>query len=155
MKPWMKSAWHASVLLPGLMGCTRESDRPVCKPAGTFVRTVVINGRGARDMREGGSTASAINLAKKWHPGMTARVEWERCNADDHGGPMDNPACRWIEKDVPIQPYGMADRTHVYILEGDDVLILPSRLGPGHADYPGPDGAYPRIPAKRESCREE
>ncbi|MGM3253345.1 DUF3304 domain-containing protein, partial [Escherichia coli] len=75
----------------------------------------------------------------RWYPGLTVRVKWRRCEAGTENVP-DEPVdegCRWVEKDVPVQPYTYVAETWLHILESDEVLVIPSALFPSDADYPG------------------
>jgi len=104
-------------------------------PSDTFVRTVYVNGRWVGSAGMGGKTVlGGISLPNKWHPGLTARVKWERC--EPYG-----KNCRWTEKVVPIQRYDDVGHTDLHLLPGDRVLIIPTMLDPAHPNYPGP--GYP------------
>jgi hypothetical protein len=66
-------------------------------------------------------------------------VKWERCEAFDPKNPVpDEEACKWHELNVPVHEYDRVGRTWVHIVDDEQVLIIPSMLGPGHPDYPGP-----------------
>jgi hypothetical protein len=110
-------------------------------PSDTFVRTVYVDGRWVGSAGTGGSIVlGGIVLPNRWRPGLTAVVKWERCDRFDEKRPVpDEQACRWTEKIVPIHRYDAVGATWLHILPGDHVLIIPSMLGPGHPDYPGPD----------------
>jgi len=112
-------------------------------PSYTFVRNIAVNGRWVGQGGTGGSiVAGGISLPNRWHPGLTAVVKWERCDPFDPEHPVpDDKACRWTEKVVPIQKYDEVGRTWLHLLPNDEVLIIPSMLGPNHPDYPGP--GYP------------
>jgi hypothetical protein len=98
----------------------------------TFVRPVYVNGIGVGEAGTGGSTSfGALSLPAPWHPGLTVRVGWRRC--EPYG-----KNCHWTEKDVLVHPYDHSGGTQLHILENDDVLIIPSMLAPNHSDYPGP-----------------
>jgi hypothetical protein len=102
-------------------------------PSDTFVRTVYVNGRWVGEGGRGGKTVlGGISLPNRWRPGLTAVVKWERC--EPYG-----KNCRWTEKVVPIHQYDEVGATWLHILPGDQVLIIPSMLAPGHPNYPGPD----------------
>jgi hypothetical protein len=102
-------------------------------PSDTFVRTVYVNGRWVGEASGGGGIVlGGVSLPNRWRPGLTAVVKWERC--EPYG-----KNCRWTEKVVPIHQYDEVGRTWLHLLPGDGVLIIPSMLGPGHPDYPGPD----------------
>ena len=102
-------------------------------PSDTFVRTVFVNGRWVGEASGGGGiVAGGISLPRRWRPGLTAVVKWERC--EPYG-----KNCRWTEKVVPIHQYKEVGGTWLHILKGDKVLIIPSMLAPGHPEYPGPD----------------
>ncbi|WP_082060938.1 DUF3304 domain-containing protein [Pseudomonas abietaniphila] len=101
----------------------------------TFVRPVYVNGGGVGAASTGGSTTyGALGLPAIWHPGLTVRVKWRRCQPYGKN-------CRWIEKDVLVHPYDHSGGTNLHILENDDVLIIPTMLAPNNPDYPGP--GYP------------
>jgi hypothetical protein len=110
-------------------------------PNDTFVRTVYVNGRWVGEASGGGGIVlGGISLPNRWRPRLTAVVKWERCDRFDEKHPVpDDQACRWTEKAVPIHQYDEVGRTWLHLLPGDQVLIIPSMLGPGHPDYPGPD----------------
>lgn len=110
----------------------------------TFVRPVYVDGGwvGAAG-RGGGTVAGALSLPVSWHPGLTVRVKWRRCDRFYRHNPIpDSEACHWTEKRVLVHPYDESGGTNVHILENDDVLIIPSMLSPRHPDYPGPH--YPK-----------
>ena len=99
----------------------------------TFVRPVYVDGGWVGAAGTGGSSVGgALSLPAPWHPGLTVRVKWRRC--EPYG-----KNCRWIEKDVLVHPYDESGGTDLHILENDDALIIPSMLFPEHPDYPGPD----------------
>lgn len=101
----------------------------------TFVRPVFVNGSGVGAAGRGGGTSlGALSLPAPWHPGLTVRVKWRRCEPYGEN-------CRWTEKDVLVHPYDHSGGTRLHILENDDVLVIPSMLGTRHPDYPGP--GYP------------
>ncbi|SEQ24468.1 Protein of unknown function [Pseudomonas sp. NFACC02] len=101
----------------------------------TFVRPVYVNGGWVSAAGPGGSTVTgALSLPMPWHPGLTVRVKWRRCQPYGKN-------CRWIEKDVLVHPYDHSGGTNLHILENDDVLIIPTMLAPNNPDYPGP--GYP------------
>ncbi|WP_082060939.1 DUF3304 domain-containing protein [Pseudomonas abietaniphila] len=101
----------------------------------TFVRPVYVNGGWVSEAGPGGSTVTgALSLPAPWHPGLTVRVKWRRCQPYGKN-------CRWIEKDVLVHPYDHSGGTNLHILENDDVLIIPTMLAPNNPDYPGP--GYP------------
>jgi hypothetical protein len=104
-------------------------------PSDTFVRKVYVDGHWVGSAGTGGSiVADGITLPHKWHPGLTAKVGWERC--EPYG-----KNCQWQEKIVPIHQYDEVGRTWLHIMSGNEVLIIPSMLAPNHPDYPGP--GYP------------
>ncbi|SEQ24437.1 Protein of unknown function [Pseudomonas sp. NFACC02] len=106
----------------------------------TFVRPVYVNGGGVGAASTGGSTTyGALGLPAIWHPGLTVRVKWRRCEAFYKENPKpDSEACHWTEKDVLVHPYDQSGETNLHFLENDDVLIIPSILAPNNPDYPGP-----------------
>ena len=111
-------------------------------PSDTFVPNVHVNGTWLGSAGTGGSIVGGggISLPHRWRPGLTATVTWQRCVRLDPKHPIsDDEACHWVEKVVPINQYDKVGRTWLHILGGDRVLIIPSMLGPGHPDYPGPD----------------
>ncbi|MDR0183170.1 DUF3304 domain-containing protein [Lysobacter arvi] len=112
-------------------------------PSDTFVRNVYVDGTWVGEGGRGGKTvAGGISLPNRWRPGLTAVVKWERCDRFDREHPVpDEQACRWTEKVVPIQKYDEVGHTDLHILEGGQVLIIPTMLDPQHPDYPGP--GYP------------
>lgn len=102
----------------------------------TFVRPVYVDGHWVGEAGTGGSTvAGALTLPAPWHPGLTVRVKWRRC--EPYG-----KNCIWHEKHVLVHPYDHSGGTNLHILDSDDVLIIPSMLFPNHLDYPGPH--YPK-----------
>lgn len=110
-------------------------------PSDTHVPNVFVDGTWVGEGGRGGKIVlGGIKLPKRWHPGLTADVRWQRCDRLDpkHPVPLEE-ACHWTEKVVPIHRYDEVGRTWLHILPGDRVLIIPSMLGPGHPDYPGPD----------------
>lgn len=110
----------------------------------TFVRPVFVNGSGIGAAGRGGGTSlGALSLPAPWHPGLTVRVKWRRCDRFDRNNPVpDSEACRWTEKDVLVHPYSSTAGAWLHILENDEVLIIPTMLGPRHQHYPGPN--YPK-----------
>jgi hypothetical protein len=106
----------------------------------TFVRPVYVNGGWVGAAGTGGkSVAGALSLPAPWHPGLTVRVKWRRCERFYKHNPIpDSEACHWTEKHVLVHPYDKSGGTNVHILENDDVLIIPTMLDPRHPDYPGP-----------------
>ena len=104
-------------------------------PSLTYVNDVFIDGNWVGSAGTGGSTvASGITLPVKWRPGLTAVVQWERC--EPYG-----KNCVKHEKVVPIHPYDEVGRTWLHILPEGEVVIIPAMLAPDHPDYPGP--GYP------------
>lgn len=112
-------------------------------PSFTYVRKVFVDGNWVGSAGTGGSTvASGISLPVKWRPGLTAVVKWERCEPFFPENPVpDEEACKWHEKVVPIHEYDLVGATHLHIMPGDEVVIIPSMMGPNHPNYPGP--GYP------------
>lgn len=110
----------------------------------TFVRPVYVDGHWVGAAGTGGSTvAGALSLPAPWHPGLTVRVKWRRCDRFDRNNPVpDSEACRWTEKDVLVHPYDYSGGTRLHILDNNDVLIIPSMLTTRDPDYPGP--GFPR-----------
>ena len=112
-------------------------------PSDTFVRNVYVDGTWVGEASGGGGIVlGGISLPRRWHPGLTAVVRWERCDRFDRNNPVpDEKACRWTEKVVSIQRYDEVGHTDLHLLENDRVLIIPTMLDPEHPDYPGP--GYP------------
>lgn len=109
-------------------------------PSDTFVRNVFVDGVWVGDAGTGGSTVCCLTLPVRWHEGLQAKVRWERCDRFDRNNPVpDEKACKWHEKMVPIHPYDEVGMAWLHIVSDEEVLIIPSMLGPGHPDYPGPD----------------
>jgi|GEM_PF-3180915 len=110
-------------------------------PSDTVVNEVFLDGTWLGDATGGGGIVmSGISLPQTWRPGLTATVKWQRCNrAAQNQNVSEDHACRWTEKVVAIHPYVHVGATWLHILPGEQVLIIPSMLGPGHPDYPGPD----------------
>jgi len=110
------------------------------EPTDTFVRNVFLDGNWLGSAGGGGSTvAGALALPYKWYPGLTATVKWERCDRFDKNNPVpDSEACHWLEKKVLVHPYTRSGGTMLQIIEGEDVLIIPTMFGTRHEDYPGP-----------------
>lgn len=110
-------------------------------PSDTFVRNVFVDGTWVGEGGCGGKTVlGGISLPYRWRPGLTAVVRWERCDRFDRNHPVpDEEACRWTEKVVPIQKYERVGGTWLHLFPDDEVLIIPSMVGPGHPAYPGPD----------------
>jgi hypothetical protein len=102
-------------------------------PSDTFVRNVFVDGTWVGEGGRGGKTVlGGISLPYRWRPGLTAVVRWERC--EPYG-----KNCRWTEKVVPIHKYERVGGTWLHLLPDNEVLIIPSMVGPGHPAYPGPD----------------
>ena len=122
------------------------------EPTDTFVRPVYVNGKGGDMAGDGASTMlGVLSLPALWYPGLTARVKWRRCEAGTEYIP-DEPAdegCRWVEKDVPVQPYTYIAETWVHIFENDEVLVIPSALFPIDENYPGAPYPYKNFFDKR------
>ncbi|MEJ6330056.1 DUF3304 domain-containing protein [Stenotrophomonas maltophilia] len=122
------------------------------EPTDTFVRPVYVNGKGGDSAGTGGSTMlGVLALPTRWYPGLTVRVKWRRCHAGTEYVP-DEPVdegCRWVEKDVPVQPYTYVAETWLHIFENDEVLVIPSVFSPRHPDYPGARYPYKNFNEKR------
>ncbi|MCO7397182.1 DUF3304 domain-containing protein [Stenotrophomonas maltophilia] len=122
------------------------------EPTDTFVRPVYVNGKGGGRASTGASTAlGVLSLPTRWYPGLTVRVKWRRCEAGTEYVP-DEPVdegCRWVEKDVPVQPYTHVAETWLHIFENDEVLVIPSVLFPSDPDYPGARYPYKNFFDKR------
>jgi len=115
------------------------------EPTDTFVQPVYVNGQGGDSAGTGGSTMlGVLTLPARWHPGLTVRVKWRRCdrNLDYVPGEPKDKGCRWIEKDVAVQPYTYVAETWLHIFEDDEVLVIPGALYPGDPDYPGAGHPY-------------
>jgi len=121
------------------------------EPTDTFVQPVYVDGGGGDSAGTGGSTVlSAFALPVRWHPGLTVRVKWRRCNAFYADRPQtEEQACRWVEKDVPVHPYTDVGSTIVHLFADDQVLVIPGMLGPRHEDYPGAPPPYKNFYKKR------
>ncbi|WP_409460472.1 DUF3304 domain-containing protein [Stenotrophomonas maltophilia] len=122
------------------------------EPTDTFVRPVYVNGKGGDMAGDGASTMlGVLSLPARWHPGLTVRVKWRRCEAGTEYVP-DEPVdegCHWVEKDVPVQPYTYVAETWLHIFENDEVLVIPSALFPSDPDYPGARYPYKNFIKKR------
>ncbi|WP_414539843.1 DUF3304 domain-containing protein [Stenotrophomonas forensis] len=122
------------------------------EPTDTFVRPVYVNGKGGGRASTGASTTlGALSLPTRWYPGLTVRVKWRRCEAGTGyvpGAPEDK-GCRWVEKDVAVQPYTYVAETWLHIFENDEVLVIPSALFPSDPDYPGASFPYKNFNEKR------
>ncbi|TWI13378.1 DUF3304 domain-containing protein [Aerolutibacter ruishenii] len=101
-------------------------------PSDTFVRNVFVDDSWAGEGGRGGKTVCCISLPVRWHQGLQSKVRWERC--EPYG-----KNCQWHEKMVSIHRYDEVGMAWLHIVSDDEVLIIPSMLGPGHPDYPGPD----------------
>lgn len=133
-----------ALALPGISGCTEQTAAeqefgtalmPMDNdPSDTFVRQMYINGSYAGNVQSGGGTVlGVLSLPMRWHPGLTVHVRWERCEPYAKN-------CVWHELDAPVHKYEKVGGTWLHIMPGDkEVLIIPSMIGPGHPDYPGPD----------------
>ncbi|WP_159094825.1 DUF3304 domain-containing protein [Stenotrophomonas sp. ESTM1D_MKCIP4_1] len=122
------------------------------EPTDTFVRPVYVNGKGGGRASTGASTTlGAISLPTRWYPGLSVRVKWRRCkrNLDYVQGEPEDKGCRWVEKDVAVQPYTYVAETWLHIFENDEVLVVPSALSPRHPDYPGARYPYKNFNEKR------
>jgi len=122
------------------------------EPSDTYVRPVYVNGKGGDSAGTGGSTMlGVLSLPTRWYPGLTVRVKWRRCrrNIDYVPGEPKDKGCRWVEKDVPVQPYTYVAETWVHIFENDEVLVIPSALFPSDPDYPGASFPYKNFNEKR------
>jgi hypothetical protein len=98
----------------------------------TFVKEVYVDGHWVGSAGTGGSTvAGGIVLPNKWHPGLTARVKWQRC--EPYG-----KNCKWHELNVPVHEYGAVLNTWVHIVDDQNVLVIPSYYPPDGPGYPGP-----------------
>ncbi|HFK2921136.1 TPA: DUF3304 domain-containing protein [Stenotrophomonas maltophilia] len=118
----------------------------------TFVRPVYVNGKGGDMAGDGASTMlGVLSLPARWYPGLTVRVKWRRCerNLDYVPGEPKDKGCRWVEKDVPVQPYTYVAETWLHIFENDEVLVIPSAFSPRHPDYPGARYPYKNFFDKR------
>jgi len=110
-------------------------------PSDTYVPNVFVNGTWVGDGgRGGGIVLGGITLPNRWRTGLTAVVRWQRCVRFDPKHPLpEEQVCHWTEKVVPIHRYDEVGQTWLHLLPGDEALIIPSMLAPGHPDYPGPD----------------
>ncbi|WP_422506776.1 DUF3304 domain-containing protein [Stenotrophomonas sp. GZD-301] len=112
------------------------------EPTDTFVRPVYVNGGGGDSAGTGGSTVlTAIGLPERWYPGLEVPVKWRRCARGTYyiPGEVQDEGCRWVEKNVPVHPYTYVGRTWVHIYADDQVLVIPTMMGPNHPDYPSRD----------------
>lgn len=152
----------AAVLL--VIWKTREVPQPVptwigsnltsmdYEPTDTFVRPVYVNGQGGDSAGTGGSTMlGVLTLPARWYPGLTVRVKWRRCTPGSESFPSEpeDHGCRWVEKDVPVQPYSYVAETWLHIFENDEVLVIPSALSPRNPDYPGARHPYKSFNKRR------
>ncbi len=122
------------------------------EPTDTFVRPVYVNGKGGDMAGDGASTMlGVLSLPAHWYPGLTVHVKWRRCrrNLDYVPGEPKDKGCRWVEKDVPVQPYTYVAETWVHIFENDEVLAIPSALFPSDENYPGAPYPYKNFFDKR------
>lgn len=122
------------------------------EPTDTFVRPVYVNGQGGDSAGTGGSTMlGVLPLPARWYPGLTVRVKWRRCTPGTESLPSEpeDQGCRWVEKDVPVQPYTYVAETWLHIYENDEVLVIPSALSPRNPDYPGSRSPYKSFNKKR------
>lgn len=121
------------------------------EPTDTFVQPVYVDGGGGDSAGTGGSTVlSAFALPVRWHPGLTVRVKWRRCNAFYADRPQtEEQACRWVEKDVPVHPYTDVSSTNVHLFADDQVLVIPAIMSPRHEDYAGAPHPYKNFYKKR------
>ncbi|WP_159094824.1 DUF3304 domain-containing protein [Stenotrophomonas sp. ESTM1D_MKCIP4_1] len=122
------------------------------EPTDTFVRPVYVNGKGGDSAGTGGSTMlGVLSLPTRGHPGLMAHVKWRRCEAGTEyvPGEPEDEGCRWVEKDVPVQPYTYVAETWLHIFENDEVLVIPSALFPSDQDYPGASFPYKNFNEKR------
>ncbi|MBX9295685.1 DUF3304 domain-containing protein [Chromobacterium vaccinii] len=99
---------------------------------------------GGPRVNEGGGTAGSVTLPRKYTPGTTVKVEWER-NACIHG----TPECKkrnasgdiiqvFKSKTVTVPPYDgeiMAE-VQILLLPNDDVRIYADNRGISHPDHP-------------------
>lgn len=106
----------------------------------TFVKEVYIDGHWVGSAGTGGSTvAGGFTLPTRWHPGLTAHVKWQRCNRRVVDGPQsEGELCNWHEVNAPVTRYGLSGGTWLHIIDDEHVMVIPSMVGPGHPDYPGP-----------------
>ena len=145
-------AYIASTAVLLVIWKTREVPQPVptwigsnltsmdYEPTDTFVQPVYVNGQGGDSAGTGGSTMlGVLTLPAWWHPGLTVRVKWRRCEPGSESLPSEpgDHGCRWVEKDVAVQPYTYVAETWLHIFENDEVLVIPSALSPRNPDYPG------------------
>ncbi|WP_414539844.1 DUF3304 domain-containing protein [Stenotrophomonas forensis] len=122
------------------------------EPTDTFVRPVYVNGKGGDMAGDGASTMlGVLALPARWYPGLTVRVKWRRCEAGTGyvPGEPEDKGCRWVEKDVAVQPYTYVAETWLHIFENDEVLVIPSALFPSDPDYPGASFPYKNFFDKR------
>jgi len=117
------------------------------EPTDTFVRNVYLDGNWLGSAGPGGSTvAGALALPYKWYPGLTATVNWERC--EPYG-----KNCKWTEKKVLVHPYTRVGGTMLQIIDGEDILIIPTMFDTRHEDYPGPPSPYKNFLKRRGITR--
>ncbi len=110
-----------------------------------------INGSSGFQAGKGGSTVCCGRLPTKWHPGLTAHVQWTVIDWRDgkEGGKH--------EADVPVDPYAEPAHVWVHFLADGSVRVVVTDFYPEGKAYPGPHDPIPqkepwyRYPARMEN----
>ena len=110
------------------------------------IQTFSVNGEWGSNISPGSggrSIVCCVEIPKKWKPGLSATVKWERtdCRNDEKRCPkriedVDKWPMLHLTKEVPVEPYDRPYTTYVVFLPGDEVKIYVSTTGPDHPDHP-------------------
>lgn len=80
----------------------------------------------------GGTIAAGYPLPKKWYPGMTVKVRWNRPIKGEDS---------WHEKTTNIMRYTEVGQVFVHFFPGDQVRVVAANSGPTSSIHPIPRDA--------------
>lgn len=112
--------------------------------------SVAVNGEGGvlnvPKFGGGGGTVCCVSLPRKWHPGLTVKVDWQEdghWQLDKNGNPVLRDGVKvlveepWQSQTVEVPEYSEHDLSHldIHFLPGGKVQVKVSFLYPEHPDY--------------------
>ena len=126
-----------------LAGCAlrqsqgRESDRAaaqvgIANHTGNFIYSASVDGAGGGDMSSWGAASADIcctSIPRVWYPGMKVLVRWDMPVGHQHVVK---------EKVVEVEKYEVPGSIYMHFFPNDEVRVVVSRVGPGHAAHPIP-----------------
>ena len=100
---------------------------------GNYIYSASVDGAGGGDMSAWGAGIASVccaSIPRVWYPGMKVRVRWNM------------PIGRKDvikEKIVEVERYERPGSIYLHFFPDDEVrVVVVSKLGPGHPDYPIP-----------------